>query len=125
MPYVRSPLWPTDADLLANRVGIVAGEEGRIEPYTLASFKAWFLDGLPLGTPESLKHVLMGLGQDSERVMARAASPAVQTKFEAETDAARSFGVFGSLSFVVDGELFWGDDRLDDAIRWHRKGTLA
>jgi len=36
----------------------------------------------------------------------------------AATDEAKRLNVFGSPSFVVSGEVFWGDDRLDDAIRW-------
>jgi 2-hydroxychromene-2-carboxylate isomerase len=43
----------------------------------------------------------------------------------AETDAARELGIFGSPTFTIDRELFWGDDRLDDAIAWHRAGRLG
>lgn len=50
VPFVRPPIWTTDPDLLANRVGTVASEQGWCEAYTVASFKAWYLDGLPLGT---------------------------------------------------------------------------
>ena len=39
---------------------------------------------------------------------------------EAATNAARALGIFGSPFFVVNGELFWGDDRLEDAIAWAR-----
>lgn len=118
LPFVRPPIWTTDPDLLANRVGIVASEEGWIEPYTVRSFQAWYLEGLPLGTKESLACILEPIGQNVEAVITKAESSATQLKFEAETNVARSFGVFGSPSFVVDGELFWGDDRLDEAISW-------
>ena len=43
----------------------------------------------------------------------------------AETDAARSLGIFGSPTFTVGRELFWGKDRLDDAISWLRLGRVA
>lgn len=118
LPFVQTPVWPTDTELLANRVGIVAGLEGWLKPYTLASFKAWFLEGLPLGTTASLLNILGGLGKDGPATIAKASTPIIQQRFEAETDVARSFGVFGSPSFVVDGELFWGDDRLEEAIAW-------
>jgi 2-hydroxychromene-2-carboxylate isomerase len=39
---------------------------------------------------------------------------------EGETDAARALGVFGSPTFSVGSELFWGDDRLEDAVSWYR-----
>ena len=42
---------------------------------------------------------------------------------EAETDQATKLGVFGAPSFVVRDEVFWGDDRLDDALSWARVGA--
>jgi hypothetical protein len=42
-----------------------------------------------------------------------------------ETDLARDLGIFGSPTFVVGRELFWGDDRLEDAIRWYRYGSVS
>ena len=118
LPFVNPPIWPTDPYLLANRVGVVAGEQGWCERYTVASFKAWYLDGIPLGTRASLEHILKPLKQNVEEVIAQAESPAILEKYNQETDAARSFGVFGAPSFVADGEMFWGDDRLDEAINW-------
>ena len=45
--------------------------------------------------------------------------------YEAATAEARSLGIFGAPTFVTRGEIFWGDDRLEDAVRWHGKGTLV
>jgi 2-hydroxychromene-2-carboxylate isomerase len=42
----------------------------------------------------------------------------------AETDAARALGIFGSPTFTVDREVFWGDDRLEDAINWRRSHSI-
>jgi len=42
----------------------------------------------------------------------------------AETDAAGALGIFGSPTFAVGQELFWGDDRLEDAIDWARSGRV-
>ncbi len=118
LPFVRPPIWPTEPDLLASRVAMVAAGEGWVEPYSLESFRAWYLEGLPLGTPESLSAILPRLGQDPARVMMRAALPEAAARLEAETEAARRVGAFGSPSFVVGGELFWGDDRLEEALDW-------
>jgi len=51
--------------------------------------------------------------------------PEIEEIFERETDVARSLGVFGVPSFVTDGELFWGDDRLEEAIAWAAKPPSA
>lgn len=118
LPFVKPPIWPTEPDLLASRVAMVAAEEGWVEPYTVESFRAWYLEGLPLGTEGSLATLLLRLKQDPGRVMARARDPAASARLEAETEAARKVGAFGSPSFVVGVELFWGDDRLEEAIAW-------
>jgi 2-hydroxychromene-2-carboxylate isomerase len=43
----------------------------------------------------------------------------VNVQLARETDAARKLGIFGSPTFTIENELFWGDDRLDDAIKWY------
>ncbi|MES2540339.1 MAG: DsbA family protein [Pseudomonadota bacterium] len=118
LPFVKPPIWPTEPDLLASHVAMVAATEGWVEAYSVESFRAWFLAGLPLGTPDSLAVILPRLGQDPERVLALAQDPAAAARLDAETDAARQVGAFGSPSFAVGGELFWGDDRLDEAVAW-------
>ncbi|WP_431300118.1 2-hydroxychromene-2-carboxylate isomerase [Tabrizicola sp. BL-A-41-H6] len=118
LPFKQAPIWPTDPTLLANRVGIVAGQGGWCEAYTVASFRAWFLDGQPLGTRESLAQILGPLGQDVDATIALAETPECAARYDAETEVALSHGVFGSPSFVVNGELFWGDDRLEEALLW-------
>jgi len=122
IPFVQPPIWPTDPDLLANRVGIVAAEGGWCEPYTKASFHSWLIKHEALGDPGTLTSVLTQLGKDPNEVIDEANSDRTIAKLATETDAARSFGVFGSPSFVVDGEMFWGDDRLEEAVAWAASG---
>jgi 2-hydroxychromene-2-carboxylate isomerase len=118
VPYVRAPIWPTDPELLANRVAMVAAEGGWCEAYTVASFKAWLLEGMALGDRAHLENVLPSLGQDVDDAIAKANQPKARDRLESETDAARNYGIFGSPAFVVDGETFWGDDRLEEALAW-------
>lgn len=51
-------------------------------------------------------------------------SEEIGARYLAATEEAKALGVFGSPSFVVNGEVFWGDDRIDDAIRWIRSGRV-
>ncbi|MEI9403470.1 2-hydroxychromene-2-carboxylate isomerase [Mesorhizobium argentiipisi] len=118
VPYVGPPTWPTDPNLLANRTAMVAAEEGWCEAYTVASFRAWYLEGMALGDRGHLEHVLPPLGQDVDDVIAKADEPSAHERLEAETDAARNYGIFGAPAFVVEGETFWGDDRLEEALAW-------
>lgn len=118
LPFIKPPIWPTDPDQLANRVGIVAATEGWCKDYTIASFRSWYLDGQPLGDPAALAAILKRLRRDPEEVIARANSDAIRQRYDAETDVARRLGAFGSPTFAVGEEIFWGDDRLEEAIDW-------
>ncbi len=62
----------------------------------------------------------MSLGKDAEAVMSRADSEEARRRLPSETDVARALGVFGSPTFVVGDEIFWGDDRLEIALDWCR-----
>jgi 2-hydroxychromene-2-carboxylate isomerase len=118
LPFVRPPIWPTDPDQLANRVGIVAASEGWCAAYAKASFRSWYLDGKELGDLAALCAVLRELGKALEGVIARANSEAVRALYDSETDVARELGVFGVPTFAVGREIFWGDDRLEQALAW-------
>jgi 2-hydroxychromene-2-carboxylate isomerase len=118
VPFSKPPIWPTDPDQLANRVGTIAMIDGWCEAYTLASFRTWVIDGQPLGDRAVLGSILTQLGQDPEAVIERANSDEIRKRYDAETDAARRLGAFGSPTFAVGDEIFWGDDRLEEAIEW-------
>ena len=65
------------------------------------------------GDPATLKAIIASCGLDAEAVVAASEAPALADKREAYTKHAISQGVFGAPSFVIDGEIFWGQDRLD------------
>ena len=56
IPFEKPPIWPTDPDQLANRVGIVAFSQGWGQEYTQTSFRAWF-DGQPLGAEAGVERM--------------------------------------------------------------------
>jgi 2-hydroxychromene-2-carboxylate isomerase len=118
LPFERPPVWPTDPDQLANRVGIVARQQGWIREYTKASFRSWYLDRHELGSESSLNAILSGLERDARSVIDLANTPEIRELYRRETAAARQLGVFGSPTFVAGQEIFWGDDRLEEALAW-------
>src|SRR6201995_391175 len=109
---------------LANKVAILGLGEGWGIPYLQASYRRWFVDGLEPGLEPNLSQSLAEIGQDATRCVARANDKDVGERYEAATAEAKSLGIFGSPTFVVGGELFWGDDRLDDALHWFRNARL-
>lgn len=119
------PPYPVDRSGLANRLGVMAGQEGWAPAFTRAAYRAWFVEHKDFGQPEVAASLLSALGKDPGTLMARADSEAAKSAFDAETDVARSLGIFGSPTFVVGKEIFWGHDRMEDAMDWARQPDAA
>lgn len=66
---------------------------------------------------------LADAGADAKEALAAAATDAAKSRLRSRGDEAAARGIFGAPSFFVDGELFWGNDRLDDAIAWATRGS--
>jgi 2-hydroxychromene-2-carboxylate isomerase len=125
IPAVVPAPYPLKDLALANQVALLGMREGWGEAYTVETYRRWFVDGQPAGSEPNLSESLRYVGRDPARVIRDAQSPEIVEDLGAETLAARNLGVFGAPSFIVDGEIFWGDDRLEDAIRWHKQGRLG
>ena len=120
---VPAPYPVKDLDL-ACRIAVLGIAEGWGPKYIAASYRRWFVDGNEPGIEPNLSASLAEVGQQATRVVERSGGDDVIETYEANPDEARRLGVFGSPTFAVDGELFWGDDRLEDAIKWFRRGSL-
>jgi 2-hydroxychromene-2-carboxylate isomerase len=121
-PFASRPPYPLKNSDLANRIATVGAAEGWCPDYVRAAYRRWFLDREEAGSERSNADCLHEIGQDARRVLARAASEETTKTYEAATAEARGLGIFGVPTFVSRGEIFWGDDRLDDAVRWHQTG---
>jgi 2-hydroxychromene-2-carboxylate isomerase len=105
--------------LAAARIAMVAEAEGWIGPFTRAVFAAEFADRLDIAATDVLARIVTGLGHDPARISAAAGTPENKAALRDRTDAAAAKGIFGAPTFVtVDGEIFWGDDRLEQALAW-------
>ena len=120
IPFRSIPPYPSDADELANRVATVAATEGWCPAFARAAYRTWFLENKDPGKIEQTSLILEQLGQNPSEVLARADSSEIRDRYAAETELARDLGIFGSPTFVYNSEIFWGDDRLEDAIEWCR-----
>ncbi len=101
----------------ANHVAVLGREEGWCEAYVRSAYGLWFNEGLAAGSAGNLEKSIADAGQSVERVLEAAGGEENVARYEAATDTARARGIFGAPSFVVDErELFWGDDRLEDAV---------
>lgn len=109
---------------LANQIAILGVQEGWERDYILATYKLWFQKGLPAGQEPNLSKCLKSIGLDPEVVIAGAQSDEIVAAYELATSKARSLGIFGAPSFVSHGEMFWGDDRMEEAVLWHLERKL-
>jgi len=97
-------------------------DPARAVPFAKAAFAAAWEQRRDIGTPDGTVAVAAGLGVAPEAARAAIASPAVKERLRREVDAAIAAGVFGSPYVVVDGEAFWGADRLWQVEEWLARG---
>jgi len=88
----------------------------------LALFQAYFAEDRDISSPETIAEVAAGMGIDRAALSEALSSAAVKERLRHEVEAAIAAGVFGSPYIVVDGEPFWGSDRLDQIDRWLATG---
>ena len=118
IPFASIPSYPNDPDELANRVATLAAVEGWCPTFAKAAYRTWFMENKDPGRLEHLSVLLERLGKNPSEVIANANGQEVRDRYSQETEIARSLGIFGSPTFVYEAELFWGDDRLEDAVDW-------
>ncbi len=87
-----------------------------------ALYKAYFVEGKDIGAPQAVVEIAKSVGVDAAALAAALDDPAVKERGKREVDAAIAAGVFGSPFFVVDGEPFWGVDRIPMVEDWVRIG---
>jgi 2-hydroxychromene-2-carboxylate isomerase len=120
LPFRRPTVFPQNS-LLAARVALLAFQQGWGEAFCRATYTAEFGEGRDIDEPATIAGVLEAIGRDPEAVMREAQADPVKAALRAQTERAQALGVFGAPSFVTaDGELFWGNDRLEAALDWAR-----
>jgi 2-hydroxychromene-2-carboxylate isomerase len=105
--------------LLAARVALVGLREGWGDEFCVSIFRAQFGEGRQIGDPATLAAILADLNVPAAPALAAAQSDDNKARLRAETEDAQRRGIFGAPTFTTpDGELFWGNDRLEQALRW-------
>ena len=72
-----------------------------------------WVDDSNLADPKILRETIAGAGFDADALLTAAQDPKMMERYDADTDRAIEIGVFGAPTYIVDGEMFWGQDRLD------------
>ena len=118
LPLRRLEKFPQNS-LLAARVALVGFGDGWGEEFSRAVYRAEFGAGGDIGDDSVVAGILKDLGCDPTKVLAQAQTTQNKARLRSETEEAQRLGLFGAPSFVTaDGELFWGNDRLEAALAW-------
>jgi 2-hydroxychromene-2-carboxylate isomerase len=118
LPFKMPETFPVNG-LKAARLAIAAESFGGKAAFSRAVFNAQFAMGLDLSNDGVLTACLTLPGLDADAVWARSKDDDVKGALRRNTEEAQAIGIFGAPSFTTeDGELFWGDDRLEQALRW-------
>jgi len=124
LPAALPAPYPAKQSIMANLVALVGMRQGWGVDFVRAAYRRWIELGQETGSEPNLSESLRDIGQDPKAVLALANAAEAKAALQAETDIAKALGIFGSPTFAVGRELFWGDDRLDDAISWYRYGCV-
>jgi len=110
--------------LKAARLAIVGVEDGWVVPFSRAVFTAEFADGKDIADETVLHEILDRLGLDAAGIIQRSNAAAAKERLRTATASAQALGIFGAPTFVTaDGELYWGDDRLESALAHAQLGS--
>ena len=120
--FAKTPVpYPLSEFDLANKLAILGIKEGWGIDYVRLTYKRWFQEGKEPATEPNISEICTELKLDKEKIILEANSDEIDKEYSSNTDSARNNKIFGSPSFVVNNEIFWGDDRMEDAISWSKK----
>ena len=105
---------------LANQIAVLGMNEGWGVDYVVKTYQRWFQQGKEPATEPNLTEILQELNLDHQETIQKANDNKIKDQYLKNTESAYAKGIFGSPSFIFEGEVFWGDDRLEDCIKWIR-----
>ena len=121
LPFVRPDPFPQNS-LIAARVALIGLRESWGEEFCLEVFRSQFGEGERIDDADAIGRVLTRLEIAPEPVLKAAQSEDNKVRLRDQTDEAAQRGIFGAPTFITaDGELFWGNDRLERALLWAKQ----
>jgi len=120
--FAKTPVpYPLSEFDLANQIAILGLDKSWGVDYVRLTYKKWFQEGKEPAIEPSISEVCKELKLNKDEIISEAKTKLSEDKYLANTNSARENKIFGSPSFVVKNEIFWGDDRMEDAIKFFKK----
>ncbi len=120
--FAKTPVpYPLSEFDLANQIAIYGLDEGWGVNYIRLTYKKWFQEGKEPAIDPGFSEICEKLKINKDEIILKAKSKEIENKFISNTSDARNNKIFGSPTFIVNNEIFWGDDRMEDAVKWSKK----
>ena len=120
--FAKTPVpYPLSEFDLANQIAILGLDKGWGIDYVRLTYKKWFQEGKEPAIDPSISEVCNELNLNKDEIIANAKDQEIEKKYLSNTESARNNKIFGSPSFISKNEVFWGDDRMEDSIKWADK----
>jgi 2-hydroxychromene-2-carboxylate isomerase len=113
--WVRPSVFPR-LGVLPLRVALLGVDQPWIGAFCREVMELNFARDEDINQPDRLAPILTGLGLPASSILAEAQAEPTKTRLREQTEQARRKGIFGAPTFFVGGDMFWGNDRLDDAL---------
>ena len=116
--------WPTglpENQLALARAATVAKRHGQAAPFALEAFRATYVRGVDPSSEQGLREAAAAVGLDGDALIVAIAQQEIKDELRRTTEHAHKQGVPGVPTVVVDGAVFWGDDRLEEAAAAHER----
>jgi 2-hydroxychromene-2-carboxylate isomerase len=118
LPLMLPPVRFPQNGVKAARLALVGEKDGWTPAFTRAVFAANYAEQKDITDEARLRAILDNLGVDADAALASSNAPETKQTLRAQTEEAKTRGLFGAPSFTVGDELFWGNDRLEMALAW-------
>lgn len=115
LPFVRPDIFPQNG-LIAARVVTALGQHEAVPALVCRLYRMNFVDNRDLSQPDTVAEALTDVGLEAAHWFAEAKSDATKQALRQSGERAAALGIFGAPSFTVNNDLFWGEDRLDQAL---------
>lgn len=117
IPFQRPSQFPRNG-LLASRIVCRYADAAWLPDFVRQVYRANFAEDRDISSRDVIADCLANAGEPPDIIIREAESAENKLLLRTQTDLARQKGIFGAPSFLVGDELFWGNDRLEDAINW-------
>ena len=118
LPFQRPEPFPQNG-LLAARVATALPDDGTRGRFSRAVYRAEFTEGQQIAEPAVIAALLTESGLEAEALLRQASEPTIKESLREQTAEAKRHGIFGAPTWrTADGEIFWGNDRLEEALAW-------